>query len=60
VIQHPACGPFKMPSWPVRHGGKTLPVKPAPLLGEHNAEVLGTWLGLGTGEIEKLKSEKVI
>jgi crotonobetainyl-CoA:carnitine CoA-transferase CaiB-like acyl-CoA transferase len=60
VIEHPACGPFKMPSWPVRHGGKPLPVKPAPLLGEHNAEVLGEWLGLGAGEIEKLKAEKVI
>jgi crotonobetainyl-CoA:carnitine CoA-transferase CaiB-like acyl-CoA transferase len=60
VIEHPACGPFKMPSWPVRHGGKPLAVKPAPLLGEHNAEVLGEWLGLGAGEIEKLKAEKVI
>jgi formyl-CoA transferase len=60
VMQHPACGPFKMPAWPVRFGGATAPVKPAPLLGEHGAEVLGEWLGMGEGEVESLKREKVI
>jgi crotonobetainyl-CoA:carnitine CoA-transferase CaiB-like acyl-CoA transferase len=60
VMRHPACGDFKMPVWPVRHGGATLPVKPAPLLGEHNDAVLGEWLGLGAGELEKLRQDGVI
>jgi crotonobetainyl-CoA:carnitine CoA-transferase CaiB-like acyl-CoA transferase len=60
VMQHPACGPFKMPTWPVRFSGETLPVKPAPLLGEHNAAVLRDWLGLGEGELARLHQEQVI
>ena len=39
VMHHPS-GPFKMPAWPVRVDGKPPRVKPSPLLGEHNAEVL--------------------
>ena len=60
VMQHPGCGPFKMPAWPVRHDGKTLPLAPAPLLGQHTDEILGEWLGLGTAEVEKLRAEGVI
>jgi len=60
VMQHPGCGPFKMPTWPVRHDGKTLPLAPAPLLGQHTDEILGEWLGLGTAEVEKLRAEGVI
>jgi formyl-CoA transferase len=60
VMRHPACGDFKMPAWPVRHGGDTLPVAPAPLLGEHNATVLGEWLGLSETELAKLRQDGVI
>lgn len=60
VMQHPACGDFKMPAWPVRHGGGTLPVAPAPLLGEHNEAVLREWLGLSAGEVAKLRGDGVI
>ncbi len=60
VMRHPACGDFKMPVWPVRHGGATLPVAPAPLLGEHNAAVLGDWLGLSADELAKLRQDGVI
>ena len=35
-----------MPTWPVRFDGVPTVVKPAPLLGEHTAEVLADWLGL--------------
>jgi len=60
VMQHPGCGPFKMPAWPVRHDGKTLPLAPAPLLGQHTGEILGEWLGLGSAEVEKLRADGVI
>jgi crotonobetainyl-CoA:carnitine CoA-transferase CaiB-like acyl-CoA transferase len=60
VMRHPACGDFKMPTWPVRFGGGTLPVGPAPLLGEHNAAVVGEWLGLSAGELAKLHQDGVI
>ena len=59
VMEHPA-GPFKMPAWPVRVDGKPPRVAPSPLLGEHNADVLGSWLGMKADEIAKLKSEGVM
>ena len=40
TMEHPTAGPFKMPGWPVRFGGRTPKVKPAPLLGQHTNEVL--------------------
>ena len=49
TMQHPVAGPFKMPGWPVRFGGRTPKVEPAPLLGQHTNEVLGEWLGLDAG-----------
>ena len=60
VMRHPQCGDFKMPAWPVRFGGGTLPVAPAPLLGEHTDDVLGSWLGLSAGEVDKLRQDGVI
>ncbi|MBM3140553.1 MAG: CoA transferase [Chloroflexi bacterium] len=37
-----------------------LPLAPAPLLGEHNAEVLGGLLGLSADELRRLEQEQVI
>ena len=45
---------------PVRVDGKTARLKPSPLLGQHGAEVLNTWLGIGADEIAALKSEAVL
>jgi formyl-CoA transferase len=59
VMEHPN-GPFKMPTWPVRIDGETARIKPSPSLGEHSAEVLSTWLGLGADEIAGLKSDGVL
>jgi crotonobetainyl-CoA:carnitine CoA-transferase CaiB-like acyl-CoA transferase len=33
---------------------------PAPEVGEHTAEVLGEWLGLGESEIDELTSERIL
>jgi crotonobetainyl-CoA:carnitine CoA-transferase CaiB-like acyl-CoA transferase len=59
VMDHPN-GKFKMPAWPVRVDGKPAKVKPSPRLGEHNADVLNDWLGLGAGEVAALNSEGVL
>ena len=60
VMKHPKVGDYTMSGWPVRFSGKTLPVEPAPLLGQHNAEVLADWLGMDDGKIGGLKTDAVI
>ena len=59
VMEHPN-GPFKMPAWPVRVDGKPPRIKPSPLLGQHSADVLKEWLGIGGDQIATLKSEGVL
>jgi crotonobetainyl-CoA:carnitine CoA-transferase CaiB-like acyl-CoA transferase len=49
-----------MPAWPVRFDGAPAKVKPSPLLGQHNAEVLGSWLGMAAQEVDALKQEGII
>ena len=60
-IEHPALGrvrdlgaPFKLPASP---GG---PTRPAPLLGEHTAAVLGERLGLDAAALAALEREGVV
>lgn len=60
TIEHPANGAFKMPAWPVRHDGAPPAVKPAPLLGQHNDDVLGAWLGLSADDVKGLRKDGVI
>ena len=60
MMEHPTAGPFKMPGWPVRFGGRTPEIKPAPLLLQHTNEVLREWLGLEVGEIDQLDKDGVI
>ena len=60
TVQHPKIGAYKMPAWPVRFDGKSPEVTPAPLLGQHSADVLSEWLGLPSEEIESLKQTGVI
>src|SRR5689334_1613783 len=59
TAQHPT-GPFRMPSWPVRFDGRPPKLEPAPLLGQHNAQVFGDWLGMSTGDVDGLKEEGVV
>jgi succinate--hydroxymethylglutarate CoA-transferase len=60
VIDHPASGKFKMPTWPVRHGGRPPKTRPSPTLGQHNDEILSQWLGLNDKERDELRSGGVI
>ena len=49
-----------MPTWPVRFDGVPTVVKPAPLLGEHTAEVLAEWLGLDDAAIAGLRQDGIV
>jgi len=60
VMQHPAVGPMKIPAWPVRHNGAPPGVAPAPLLGQHTAEVLADWLGIPADEVAGLRKAGVL
>ena len=49
-----------MPTWPVRFDGVPTAVKPAPLLGEHTAEVLADWLGLDAAAVAELRRDGIV
>jgi crotonobetainyl-CoA:carnitine CoA-transferase CaiB-like acyl-CoA transferase len=49
-----------MPAWPVRFDGKPPTLEPAPLLGQHSAEVFGEWLGMSEADVKTLRKEEVI
>jgi formyl-CoA transferase len=59
-IDHPVRGKWVMPGWPVKMSKSEVKVKSAPLLGQHNAEVLGELLGYSEADVAKLREEKVI
>jgi crotonobetainyl-CoA:carnitine CoA-transferase CaiB-like acyl-CoA transferase len=60
-VDHPVVGPKRFPGWPMRYGCRTAPWfrRPAPLLGQHNHEVLAD-LGLTGDELEALAADRVI
>jgi crotonobetainyl-CoA:carnitine CoA-transferase CaiB-like acyl-CoA transferase len=61
TIDHPVIGRYEQIGWPVRFSsrpGRWLQ-GPAPLLGEHNTEIL-TGLGLGADEIAALAADGII
>jgi formyl-CoA transferase len=60
TIDHPVRGEFTMPGCPVRLEDSPVEVKSAPLLGQHNSEVYGSMLGLGSGQLDELKREGII
>ena len=60
TIHHPGVGEYTMSGWPVRFSGKPPSVTPAPLLGQHNEEVLAEWLKLDKDRIGALKKDAVV
>jgi formyl-CoA transferase len=59
TMQHPN-GTLRMPTFPVRFDGAPAPVTPAPLLGEHNTEVLAEWLGMSSADLQSLRDGGVV
>jgi crotonobetainyl-CoA:carnitine CoA-transferase CaiB-like acyl-CoA transferase len=60
TMKHPTAGDYVMSGWPVRFGGETPGVAPAPLLGQHTADVLGEWLKMEKDQIDALRGASVI
>jgi crotonobetainyl-CoA:carnitine CoA-transferase CaiB-like acyl-CoA transferase len=60
-IDHPEAGRHRYAGQPIRLSATPAGVhRPAPLLGQHNAEVLGGMLGLSAEELAELRAKEVI
>ena len=60
-VDHPTAGKLRMAGIPVKFSATPASVRlPPPLLGEHNDDVLSSWLEMKTEEIDKLKQKSVI
>lgn len=61
-LQHPVVGPVLHEGWPVRFGAgpQRFHRSPAPLLGQHNRDILASLLGMSEAEIEALEAAGVI
>ncbi|MGH7878123.1 MAG: CoA transferase, partial [Candidatus Binataceae bacterium] len=60
-VDHPGIGTYLMPGSPLDFSAvQRLPVRRAPLLGEHTDEVLAEVLGLSGGEIARLRDKGVV
>jgi formyl-CoA transferase len=60
TVDHPQRGRFRMPGWPVRMERSHVPVRAAPLLGQHNGEVYRELLGVDDDELRRLAEDGVI
>jgi formyl-CoA transferase len=60
TMKHPTAGDYVMSGWPVRFGGQAPPIAPAPLLGQHGAEVLADWLKMEKDQIDGLRKDSVV
>lgn len=55
TYEHPTLGPIHYPPSPVKFSGWEMSASPAPMLGQHTAEVLSQRLGLSQVEIDELE-----
>ncbi len=60
-VNHPSLGDVILPNSPLRlHGADRVDPVPSPLLGQHNMDVYGEWLGLGSDAVATLTRDGVI
>ncbi|MDR7869187.1 MAG: CoA transferase, partial [Sporomusaceae bacterium] len=58
---HPVAGPVKMAGVPIKMSATPGSVDtPAPMLGQHTEEILTQLLGLSSGQVRRLKADKVL
>lgn len=57
---HPEVGTLQYPGLPFHTGTEPLALTAAPLLGQHNEEVFGDYLGLAPTQLERLRQDDVI
>ena len=60
TVSHPVLGTFSQPGVPFLLDGERSGPRPAPMLGQHNADVLGDELGLSAADLGVLSAEGVI
>lgn len=61
TIEHPACGPIKVISPPVKFSNAEPSIRsPPPLLGEHTDELLRDVVGLSVEQVAELKGKGVV
>jgi len=60
TLEHPTRGTVTIAGCPIKMENSSVPIRRAPLLGEHNEEVYRELLGLSADELEGLASENVI
>jgi crotonobetainyl-CoA:carnitine CoA-transferase CaiB-like acyl-CoA transferase len=60
-VEHPSAGTVKLAGIPVKFSATPASVRlPPPLLGQHNEEVLASWLGMDSTTIGELKRKNVL
>lgn len=60
TVEHPTRGSFTMPGCAIHLSDSPAEVRAAPLLGEHNEEILGALLGLTTADLAGLKDDEIV
>jgi crotonobetainyl-CoA:carnitine CoA-transferase CaiB-like acyl-CoA transferase len=60
-VEHPVAGKYKYPGWPYQMSAAPARVsRPAPLLGQHNEEVLCSVLGYSKDEFQRLQKLGIV
>ncbi len=59
-MTHPEAGTYDVPGNPIHLSASDLEIGPAPMLGQHNAEVYAELLGVNETELARLKEQQII